>query len=177
MANIRGNSDRLFLGGFKTTADGDCNHEIKNKKTLAPWKKCYDQLQFSSVTQSCPTLCDPMNRSMPGLPIHHQLPEFAQTHVHRVASSVVPSPPAPNPSQHQGFFPMSHLFAWGGQSTGVSASASVFPMNTQDWYLGSILKSRRYFGNKSPSSQSHSFFNSHVWMWVLDYKEGWELKN
>ena len=63
---------------------------------------------FSSVTQSCPTLCDPMNRSMPGLPICHQLPEFTQTHVHQVSDAIQPShplsspsPPAPNPSQHQ----------------------------------------------------------------------------
>ena len=66
-------------------------------------------VQFSSVTQSCATLCDPMNRSMPGLPVHHQLPEFTQTHVHRVGDAIQPSyplsspsPPAPNPSQHQG---------------------------------------------------------------------------
>ena len=62
-------------------------------------------LQFSSVAQSCPTLCDPMNRSMPGLPVHHQLPEFTQTHVHWVSNAIQPShpllspsPPAPNPS-------------------------------------------------------------------------------
>ena len=64
-------------------------------------------VQFSSVTQSCPTLCDPMNHSMPGLPVHHQLLEFTQTHVHRVGDAIQPSPlspspPAPNPSQHQG---------------------------------------------------------------------------
>ena len=68
-------------------------------------------VQFSSVTQSCPTLCNPMNRSMPGLPIHHQLLEFTQTHVHRVGDAIQPShpllspsPPAPNPSQHQRLF-------------------------------------------------------------------------
>ena len=67
--------------------------------------------QFSSVTQSCPTLCDPMNLSTPGLPVHHQLPEFTQTHVHRVSDAIQPShplsslsPPAPNPSQHQSLF-------------------------------------------------------------------------
>ena len=67
-------------------------------------------VQFSSVTQSCPTLCDPMNRSMPGLPVHHQLLEFTQTHVHQVGDATQPShpllspfPPAPNPSQHQIF--------------------------------------------------------------------------
>ena len=68
-------------------------------------------VQFSSVTQSCPTLCDPMNRSPPGLPVHHQLPEFIQTHVHQVGDAIQPShpllsssPPAPNPSQHQSLF-------------------------------------------------------------------------
>ena len=66
--------------------------------------------QFSSVAQSCPTLCDPMNCSMLGLPVHHQLPEFTQTHVHQVRDAIQqshpmssPSPPAPNPSQHQVF--------------------------------------------------------------------------
>ena len=65
----------------------------------------------SSVAQSCPTLCDPMNRSTPGLPVHHQLPEFTQTHVHPVGDAIQPSyplwspfPPAPNPSQHQSLF-------------------------------------------------------------------------
>ena len=67
--------------------------------------------RFSSVAQSCPTLCDPMNRSMPGLPVHHHLPEFTQTRVHRVSDAIHPShplsspfPPAPNPSQHQSLF-------------------------------------------------------------------------
>ena len=68
-------------------------------------------VQISSVAQSCPTLCDPMNRSTPGLPVHHQLPEFTQTHVHQVSNALQPShplsspsPPAPNPSQHQSIF-------------------------------------------------------------------------
>ena len=67
--------------------------------------------QIRSVAQSCPTLCDPMNRSTPGLPVHHQLPEVTQTHVHRVSDAIQPShppsspsPPAPNPSQHQSLF-------------------------------------------------------------------------
>ena len=65
----------------------------------------FSSVQFSSVAQSCPTLCDPMNRSTPGLPVHHQLPEFTQTHIHRVSDAIQPShplsspsPPAPNPS-------------------------------------------------------------------------------
>ena len=68
-------------------------------------------VQSSSVAQSCPTLCDRMNRSTPGLPVHHQLLEFTQTHVHRVSDAIQPShplsspcPPAPNPSQHQSLF-------------------------------------------------------------------------
>ena len=72
---------------------------------------------FRSVAQLCPTLCDPMNRSTPGLPVHHQLPEFIETHVNRVSDAIQPSHPlsspsplAPSPSQHESF-PMSQLFA------------------------------------------------------------------
>ena len=68
-------------------------------------------VQFSSVAQSCPTLCDPMNRSTPGLLVHHQLPEFTQTHIHRVSDAIqpthplpFPSPPATNHSQQQSLF-------------------------------------------------------------------------
>ena len=68
-------------------------------------------IQLSSVAQSCPTLCNPVNRSIPGLLVHHQLPEFTRTHVHRVGDAIQPShpllspsPPAPNPSQHQNLF-------------------------------------------------------------------------
>ena len=71
----------------------------------------FSSVQFSSVAQSCPTLCDPMNHSTPGLPVHHQLLEVTQTHVHRVSDAIQtshplssPSPPAPNPSQHQSLF-------------------------------------------------------------------------
>ena len=69
-----------------------------------------DLSQFSSVAQSWPTFCDSMNRNMPGLPVHHQLPEFTQTHVHQVGDAIQPShpllspSPAPNPSQHQSLF-------------------------------------------------------------------------
>uniref|UniRef100_A0AC11D1J6 Leucine, glutamate and lysine rich 1 n=1 Tax=Ovis aries TaxID=9940 RepID=A0AC11D1J6_SHEEP len=73
--------------------------------------KTESSVQFSSIAQSCPTLCDPMNRSTPGLPVHHQLPEFTQTHVHRFCDAIQPShplsspsPPSPNPSQHQSLF-------------------------------------------------------------------------
>ena len=71
---------------------------------------CLESVQFSSVAQSCPTLCDPMDCSTPGFPVHHQLPELAQTHVHRVGDAIQPSHPllSPSPafnlSQHQGLF-------------------------------------------------------------------------
>ena len=71
----------------------------------------FSSVQFSSVVQLYPILCDPMSHSMPGLPVHHQLPEFTQTHIHRVGDAIQPShplsspsPPAPNPSQHQSLF-------------------------------------------------------------------------
>ena len=76
----------------------------------------FSSAQFISIAQSCPALCNPMNRSTPGLPVHHQFLEFTQTHVHRVGDAIQPShplsspsPPAPNPSQHQSL-PMSQLF-------------------------------------------------------------------
>ena len=108
-------------------------------KDESNFRKNNIMFQFSSVAQSCPTLCDPMNCSTPGLPVHQQLPEFTQTHVHWVSDAIQPShplsspsPPALNLSQHQG------LIKWvssasGGQSIEVSASTSVLPMNTQDW--------------------------------------------
>ena len=102
-------------------------------------------VQFSSIAQSCLTLCDPMNCSMPGLPVHHQLPEFTHTHVHQVSDTIQPSHPVvpfscPQslPASESFFFffpesfPMSQLFTWGGQNTGVSALASFLPKNTQD---------------------------------------------
>ena len=81
-------TDFIFLGS-QSTADGDCSHEIKRRLLLG--RKVMTNLdsvfksrdiQFSSVAQLCLTLCNPMNRSTPGLPVHHQLPEFTQTHVH-----------------------------------------------------------------------------------------------
>ena len=149
----------------------------------------YPSVQFSSVTQSCPTLCNPMNRSTPGLPVHHQLLKFTQTHVHRVGDAIQPShpplspsPPAPNPSQHQGLFPNSQICAWGSQSIGVSASASVLRMNTQDlspleWTGWTSLQSKglaRVFSNTAV--QKHQFFgtqfssqsNSHIHTWPLE---------
>ena len=130
--------------------------------------------QIRSVAQSCPTLCDPMNRSMPGLPVHHQLPEPTQTHVHQVGDIIQPShslsspsPPAYNLSQHQG------LFKWVSSlhqvakvlELGASASASVLLKNLQSWFLlgltGLILQSKelsRVFS--STTVQKHQFFSA-----------------
>ena len=100
---------------------------------------CSD-FQFSSVSQSCPTLCHPMNCSTPGLPVHHQLPELTQTDVHRVSDAIPPTHPViPFSSCLQSFpasgsFQMSQFFASCGQSIGVSASATVLPINIQDFF-------------------------------------------
>ena len=128
--------------------------------------------QFSSVSQSCLTLCNPMNCSMQGLPVRHQLPEFTQTHVHRVGDAIQPSHPVipffscPQSLPASGSFPMSQLFAWGGQSIEVSAPASVLPVNIQDWspleWTGWIsLQSKglsRVFSNTTV--QNHQFFGA-----------------
>ena len=145
-------------------------------------------IQFSSVAQSCLTLCDPMNHSTPGLPVHHKLPEFTQTHAHQVGDAIQPSHPAipfsscPQSLPASGSLPMSQLFEWGGQSTGVSASVSVLPMNTQDWFpLGwtgwislQFKGLSRVFSNTTV--QKHQFFgaqlssqsNSHIHTWPLE---------
>ena len=100
-------------------------------------------VQFRSVAQSCLTLCNSVDCSMPGFPVHRQLPKFTQTHVHWVDEAILRSHPTsvvPFSSRLQPFpasgdaFQMSQFFASGGQSIGVSASASVLPMNIQDWF-------------------------------------------
>ena len=131
-------------------------------------------VQFSSVTQSCPTLCDPMDCSTPGFPVHHQLPELAQTHVPQVGDAIQPphplsspSPLALNLSQHQGLFKWVSSSQSGGQSIGVSASTSVLPMNIQDWFpLGwTVWISLRSKGLwrvfSSTIVQKHKFFGAH----------------
>ena len=88
-----------------------CIKYITNENLLYSTSNLMLSVQYSSVAQSCPTLCDPTNHSTPGLPVHHQLPEFTQTHIHRVSDAIQPShpvlspsPPAPNPFQPQGLF-------------------------------------------------------------------------
>ena len=130
----------------------------------------FSSVQFSSVAQSCPTLCDPMNCSTPGLPVHHQLPEFTQTHVCRVGDAIQPSHPlvvpfssCPQSLPLSGFFPMSQL-ARGSQSVG-SFSFNICPSNEHpglisfriDWL--DLLQSKglaRVFSNTTV--QKHQFF-------------------
>ena len=118
-----------------------------------------------------------MDCSRPGLPVHHQLPELAQTHAHRVHDAIQPSHPLSSPSplafnlsQHQGSFQMSQFFASGGQNVGVSASISVLPMNIQDLSLGWTglisLQSKglsRVFSNTTV--QKHKFFGAQLSLW------------
>ena len=147
-----------------------------------------DFLKFSSVSQSCLTLFDLMNCSTPGLHVYHQLPEFTQTHVHWVGDAIQPSHPAvPFSSCLQSFpasesFPMSQLFAWGGQSIGVSASASVLPKNTQNWSLLEwtdwiSLQSKglsRVFSNTTV--QKHQFFSAQLSLWSNYHIHTWLLE-
>ena len=115
----------------------------------------FSSIQFSSVAQSCLTLWQPMNCSTPGLPVHHQLPESTQTHVHWVCDAIQPShpllsmpPPALNLWKESYYQPGKH-----------------------------IKKQRHFFVNKGPSSQGYGFSSSHIWMWELDYEESWAPKN
>ena len=132
-----------------------------------------ESVQFSSVAQLCLTLCDPMNCSTPGLPVHYKLPEFTQTHVHRVgdviqtiSSSVIPFSSFPQSLPASGSFPVIQFFASGSQSIGVSASPSVLPMNIQDWFplgwtgwISSESKGHsRVFSNITV--QKHQFFGT-----------------
>ena len=149
-------------------------------------------VEFRSVAQSCPTLCDPMTCSTPGLPVHHQLPEFTQTHsIESVMpsshlSSVVPFSSCPQSLPASGSFPMSQLFAWGGQSIGLSTSASGLPMNTQDWsplgWTGWIsLQSKglsRVFSNTTVQSINFlalSFIHSPTLTFIHDHRKNHNL--
>ena len=157
---------------------------IKNVVLLVvKYDHIYASVQFSSVAQSCPTLCNPMNRSTPGLPVHHHLLEFTQTHVHwvsdAISSSVVPFSSCPQSLPASESFPMSQLFAWGGQRTGVSTLASFLPKKSQGWstsewtgwislqsmglsrvFSNTTVQKHQFFGAQ-PSSQS----NSHIHTW------------
>ena len=136
---------------------------------------------FSSVAQSCPTLCNPMNCSTPGLPVHHQLPEFTQTHVLWVNNAIQPShplsslSPAFNLSQYQG------LFKW-VRWPNIGVSASALPVNIQDWPpLGWTdwisLQSKglsRVFSNTTV--QKHQFFSAQLSLWSNSHTHTWLME-
>ena len=147
------------------------------------------RFQFSSVTQSCPTLCDPMDCSMPGFPVYHQIPELAQTHVHWIGDAIQPSHhlSSPSPPRLQSFpasgsFPVSQFFTSGGQSIGVSASASVLPVNIQDWFylqltgLNSLYSQglSRIFSNTT--IQKHLFLSTQLSLWSNSHIHTWLLE-
>ena len=148
---------------------------VKFFHTLDYFLRFLEIIQFSSVAQSCPTLCNPMNRSMPGLPVHHQLPESNQTQVHRVRDAIQPShplsspsPPALNLSQHQG------LFKWVSSLHQVAKvleffSFSISPSNEHpglvsfrmDWLdLLAVQRTLKNFSNTTV--QKHQFFNTQL---------------
>ena len=146
---------------------------ISKNNGINEYKVLGISVQFSSAAQLCPTLCDPMHCSTPGLPVHHQLAGFTQTHAHRVGDSIQPShplsspsPPAPNPSQHQG------LFQWVNSSHEVASfSFSISPSNESsglisfrvDWLdllaVQETLKSLlQHHSSKAPILQHSALF-------------------
>ena len=147
-------------------------------------------IQFSSVAQLCPALCDPMNCSTPGFPVHLQLSEFVQTHVHSqwchptISSSVVPVSFCLQSFPASGSLLVSRLLTLGGQSIGASASASVLPMNTQDWFplgwsgwislqskgLSKVFSNTTVWKHQFFSTQPSLRSNSHILTWLL---KGW----
>ena len=160
-----------MLFSYKLLSIGDYN-------VVIDWTSGKKNCCCCSVAKSCLTLFDPMGCSIPGFSVLHYLPEFAQTHVHWVGDAIqpshpllTPSSPALNLSQHQGFFPVSWLFASGGQRTGASASASVLSMNIQGWFLWQwtymiSLQSKglsRVFSNTTV--QKHQFFGAGSSLW------------
>ena len=147
-----------------------------------------------SITKSCLTFCNPMDGSTPGLPVPHYLPDFAQVHVQWIGDAIQPSHPLPpsspfafNPSQHQGLFPVSRLFASGGQSISSSASSSILPVSIQGWFplglTGLISLQSKGLSKVFSSStiQKHQFFsiqpslqsNSHICTWLLERPQLW----
>ena len=142
-----------------------------------------ENVQFSSVTQSCLTLCNSMNHRMTGLPVHHQLPEFTQTHVHRVGDAIQPSHPllspsllAPNPSQQQGLFqrvnsshevakvlefqPQHQSFQWTPTLLWWTGWISLQSKRLSRVFSNNTVQKHQFFGAQ-PSSQSN--YHTHTW--------------
>ena len=149
-------------------------------------ESCLDS-RCCSVAQMCPTSCDPMDCSRPGLPAYHQLPEFTQTRVHWVSDAIQPTHPlssCPQSIPSSGSFPMSWLFASGGQSIGASPSASVLPMNSQGWFpsgwTGCISLQSKGLSRVFSSTTVHFFgaqpslwSSFHIHTWLLEKTQLW----
>ena len=147
-----------------------------------------ESIQFSSVVKSCSTLCNPMDCSTPGFPVHHQLLELVQTHVHPVSDAIQPCHPLLSPLLLPLIFPSIRISSnesalhirW--PSIGASASASVLPMNIQDWFpfgwTGWIsLQSKgvsRVFSNTTV--QKHQFFSTQLSLWSNFHIHSWLLE-
>ena len=159
------------------------------------WFHYLHSLHFFLSVQSlsrAQTLCNPTDCSMPGFPVHHQLQELAQTYVHRVGDAIQPSHPSSvipfsfclQYFPASGSFPMSQFFASGGQRIGVSTSASVFPMNIQDWFpLGWTVSPRDSLQSKGLSQvfsnttvQKHQFFNAQLSLESNFHNHTWLLE-
>ena len=138
----------------------------------AEQNKCFSTVQFSSVPLLCPNLCDPMDCSTPGLPVHNQLPECTQTHIHQVSDAIQPSPPLSSPSspnlnlsQHQGIFKWVSSSHQGGQSIEVSPSNEhpgliAFRMDWLDLLAvqGTLKSLLQYHSSKESILQCSTFF-------------------
>ena len=144
--------------------------------------------QSRSVDQACLTISDHMDYSTSGLSVHHQLPELTQTHAHWVGDAILPSSSSAIPFSHlqsfpaSGSFQMSQFFASGNQTIGVSASASVLPMNIQGWFpLGwtgwiSLLSKGLSRVFSSITVQKHQFFGAQLSLWSNSYINTWLLE-
>ena len=143
---------------------------------------------FSSVTQSCATLCNPMDCNATGFPVHHQLLDLAQIHVHwvgdhlTISCSVIHFSSCTQCFPESGSFPMSQFFTSGGQSIGASASAWVLPMNIQGCFplgltglifllsrgLSGVFSSTTILKHQFFSAQPSLWSNSHIHTWLLE---------
>ena len=182
----RGQYRIRWLGGIINSMDMSLSRLWEIVEDRGDWRATVHGVasHFTSVAQSWPTLCDPMDCSTPGFPVHHQLLELVQTQVHQVgdgiSSSVIPFSSCLQSFPAWGSFQMSQFFTSDSQSIGASASASVLPMNIQDWFplalMGLIsLQSRglsRLFSNttvQSIGSLMLSFLYSPTLTSILDY--------
>ena len=169
------------LPGFKSQLYSVMLRKVLNSQCWFYLKNECHNLQFSSAAQSCPLLCNPMDYSTPGFPVHHQLPELAQTHVHRVGDTIQPSHPLLPLLLLPSIFPiMSQFFHHIRWPKDMNFSFSISPSNEYsglisfriDWF--DLLAVRGTL--KSPSVQKHGFFgaqpslwsNSHILTWLLE---------